>query len=171
MNEKSYFINAALGKDLRWTMNTMAKMYNEAGYFVGVSALPTDGSADTGMQEFMQYIEDTNALDNDSIVYRVGATAFAYEDKSTNELVIWDRATETRQKIAMGEVIEGSTKGWHMSFINDRAYQSTCFQANTADGAYYVEVVGGALVANSVTDDAPAADAVIINRAADDATG
>lgn len=136
---KSYFINAALGKDLRWTMNTMAKMYNEAGYFVGVSALPTDGSADTGMQEFMQYVKDTNALDNDSIVYRVGATAFAYEDKSTNELVIWDRATETRQKIAMGEVIEGSTKGWHMSFINDRAYQSTCFQANTADGAYYVE--------------------------------
>ena len=39
----------------------------------------------------------------------------------------------------MGEVIEGSTKGWHMSFINDRAYQSTCFQVNTADGAYYVE--------------------------------
>ena len=136
---KSYFINAALGKDLRWTMNTVAKMYNEAGYFVGVSALPTDGSADTGMQEFMQYVKDTNALDNDSIVYRVGATAFAYEDKSTNELVIWDRETETRQKIAMGEVIEGSTKGWHMSFINDRAYQSTCFQANTADGAYYVE--------------------------------
>ena len=136
---KSYFINAALGKDLRWTMNTMAKMYNEAGYFVGVSALPTDGSADTGMQEFMQYVKDTNALDNDSIVYRVGATAFAYEDKSTNELVIWDRETETRQKIAMGEVIEGSTRGWHISFINDRAYQSTCFQANTADGAYYVE--------------------------------
>ena len=136
---KSYFINAALGKELRWTMNTMAKMYNEAGYFVGVSALPTDGSADTGMQEFMQYIEDTNALDNDSIVYRVGDTAFAYEDKSTNELVIWDRETETRQKIAMGEVIEGSTKGWHLSYVEDRAYQSTCFQANTADGAYYVE--------------------------------
>ena len=136
---KSYFINAALGKDLRWTMNTMAKMYNEAGYFVGVSALPTDGSADTGMQEFMQYVKDTNALDNDSIVYRVGATAFAYEDKSTNELVVWDRATETRQKIAMGEVIEGSTKGWHLSYVEDRAYQSTCFQANTADGAYYVE--------------------------------
>ena len=136
---KSYFINAALGKDLRWTMNTMAKMYNEAGCFVGVSALPTDGSADTGMQEFMQYVKDTNALDNDSIVYRVGATAFAYEDKSTNELVIWDRETETRQKIAMGEVIEGSTKGWHLSYVEDRAYQSTCFQANTADGAYYVE--------------------------------
>ena len=136
---KSYFINAALGKDLRWTMNTMAKMYNEAGYFVGVSALPTDGSADTGMQEFMQYVKDTNALDNDSIVYRVGATAFAYEDKSTNELVIWDRATETRQKIAMGEVIEGLLKGWHLSYVEDRAYQSTCFQANTADGAYYVE--------------------------------
>lgn len=136
---KSYFINAALGKDLRWTMNTMAKMYNEAGYFVGVSALPTDGSADTGMQEFMQYVKDTNALDNDSIVYRVGATAFAYEDKSTNELVIWDRETETRQKIALGEVIEGSLKGWHLSYVEDRAYQSTCFQANTADGAYYVE--------------------------------
>lgn len=136
---KSYFINAALGTALKWTMNTMAETYNEAGYFVGVSALPTDGSEDTGMQEFMQYIEDTNALDNDSIVYRVGATAFAYEDKSTNELVIWDRETETRQKIAIGTAIEGTTKACRLCFIEDRAYRGICFQANTADGTCYVE--------------------------------
>ena len=135
---KSYFVNAALGKDLRWTMNTMAKMYNQAGYFVGVSALPTDGSADTGMQEFMQYIEDTNALDNDSIVYRVGDTAFAYEDKSTNELIIWDRATETRQTIAVGEAISGSTKEYRLMFT-ENAFGSVCFQASTANGMLYIE--------------------------------
>ena len=135
---KSYFVNAALGKDLRWTMNTMAGMYNQAGYFVGVSALPTDGSADTGMQEFMQYIEDTNALDNDSIVYRVGNTAFAYEDKAKQELVIWDRATETRQTIAVGEAISGSTKEYRLMFT-ENAFGSVCFQASTANGMLYIE--------------------------------
>lgn len=134
---KTYFSNAALGQDLRWTMNTLCALYNEIGYFVGVTALPIDGSPDTAMQEFMSYIKTTGALDDDSIVYRVGTTAFAYEDKSTNELVIWDRATETKQRIAVGEVIENNVKGWHLSYMRDD-FMHTCFQANTADGTYYL---------------------------------
>jgi hypothetical protein len=134
---KAYFSNAALGQDLRWTRNTLCDMYNEAGYFVGVTALPTDGSPDTAMQEFMDYIQTTDALDNDSIVYRVGTTAFAYEDKSTNELIIWDRATETKQRIAVGDVVEGSVKGWHLCFMQDE-FMTSCFQANTENGTYYV---------------------------------
>lgn len=134
---KSYFANAALGTDLRFTMNTFFELYHEAGFFVGVSALPTDGSPDTVMQEFMSLASETGILDKDSIVYRVGATAFAYEDKAANELVIWDRATETKQRIAAGDVIEGSLKGWRLSFMRDD-FMSTCFQANTADGTYYL---------------------------------
>ena len=41
-------------------------------------------------------------------------------------------------RIAAGEVIEGSLKGWRLCFMQDKAYMSTCFQANTANGAYYV---------------------------------
>ena len=137
-NGKAYFVNAALGTDLIFTRNTDVGMYNEVGYFVGVSALPTDGSPDTAMQEFMNYAATSEAMDSSSIVYCVGDTAFAYEDKITNELVIWDRATETKQRIAAGEVIEGSLKGWRLCFMQDKAYMSTCFQANTANGAYYV---------------------------------
>ena len=132
---KSYFVNAALGSDWRWTKNTMAIQYGQAGHFVGVSALPTDGSADTGMQEFMQNVSSTDALDDKSIVYRVGATAFAYENKATNELIIWDRETETRQSIAVGQVTLSANS--HLMFT-EYDFISTCFQASTANGMYYV---------------------------------
>lgn len=62
----------------------------------------------------------------------------------------------------------------YTQYVADNAESGTVKQDGwiiVDDGAYYVEVVGGALDANSVTDDAPAAGAVIINPAADDATG
>lgn len=136
---KSYFVNAAYGPELRFTYNTTCKTYCENGYFVGVTALPTDGSPDTEMQSFIEYVKNNGALDDKSIVYQVGSTAFAYEDKYTKELVIWDRATETRQKIAIGTAIEGTIQDWRLCFLQDRKYQTSCFQANTADGTYYVE--------------------------------
>ena len=135
---KTYFANAAYGTELPFTRNNYPLEYAQFDYFVGVTALPTDGSSDTEMQTFMQNVKEAGILDRDSIVYRVGDTAFAYEDKQRNELVIWDRETETRQTIACGDVIEGSLKGWHICFMQDRAYESACFQANTASGAYYV---------------------------------
>ena len=134
---KAYFVNAALGTDLMFTRNTNVEEYNNVGYFVGISALPTDGSPDTEMQEFMNYVTTSGAMDSSSIVYCVGDTAFAYEDKVTNELVIWDRATETKQRIAVGDVVEGSVKGWHLCFMQDE-FMTSCFQANTENGTYYV---------------------------------
>lgn len=135
---KSYFINAAYGPELIFTYNTVCKTYCENGYFVGVTALPTDGSPDSEMQSFVEYVKTSGALDDKSIVYQVGNTAFAYEDKHTQELVVWDRATETRQKIAIGAPIEGASREWRLSFLQDRKYQSACFQANTTNGTYYV---------------------------------
>ena len=90
------------------------------------------------MQAFMEYVYEALALDNDSIVYRVGDTAFAYEDNSTGELVIWDRATEIRQTIAVGDKIQTAVKNWHIMFTEDKNYQSACFQVNTAEGTYYI---------------------------------
>ncbi len=134
---KTYFVNALLGSDIYFTRYTNAKLYHEIGWFVGVSALPTDGSPDTAIQEFMTQVNQTQALDAHSIVYTVGNTAFAYEDKAKNELVIWDRATETRQTISVGEAVAGSLYNWHLIFM-DKNCMSTCFQANTANGTYYI---------------------------------
>ena len=135
---KAYFANAALGAELFFTRNIFPTRYADIGYFVGVTALPTDGSPDTAMSEFMQTVVNSNVLDNDSIVYRVGLTAFAYEDYSTGELVIWDRATETRKTITIGEKIQNVVKNWRLCFMQDKAYAAGCFQANTANGTYYI---------------------------------
>ena len=133
---KTYFANAAYGMELFSTRNTFPIEYAQMGYFVGISALPTDGSPDTEMQAFMEYVRGARALDDDSIVYRVGNTAFAYEDKNKGELVIWDRATETKQTIACGEVI--NDRMGCLFFAQDRKYEPACFQANTAEGTYYI---------------------------------
>lgn len=136
---KTYFVNAALGTDLRFTMHTFATMYAEAGYFVGVSAMPTDGSPDAAMQNFMQQdVRAEQVLDNDSIVYRVGDTAFAYENKNTGEIVIWDRETETRKTIAGGEKIPNFIASVRIGFLEDRKQQAACFQVSTVNGTYYI---------------------------------
>lgn len=134
---KAYFANAALGADLYFTRHTDFNIYQEIGYFVGVTALPTDGSADTQMQAFMAEMAEKAGLDSKSIVFSVGATAFAYEDKTANTLVIWDRATETRQTIAAGAPIAGVLSGARLFFM-DNEYMSTCFKASTESGTYYV---------------------------------
>ena len=121
---------------LSTTRNTIPTEYAEIGYFVGISALPTDGSPDTAMQAFMEDVRNARVLDDDSIVYRVGDTAFAYEDKNKGELVIWDRATETKQTIACGAVI--NDRIGCLSWVQDRKYEPACFQANTAEGTYYI---------------------------------
>ena len=136
-NGKTYFSNSAYGTDLMWTRNTYFNMYSEAGYFVGITALPTDGSADTEMQAFIEETREKAGLDDKSIVYRVGATAFAYEDKAEQELVIWDRETETRQTIGVGPEIENFMSGSHIGFLQDRN-APVCFQANTVSGTYYI---------------------------------
>ena len=133
---KTYFANAAYGMELFSTRNTIPTEYAEIGYFVGISALPTDGSPDTAMQAFMEDVRNARVLDDDSIVYRVGDTAFAYEDKNKGELVIWDRATETKQTIACGAVI--NDRIGCLSWVQDRKYEPACFQANTAEGTYYI---------------------------------
>ncbi len=131
-NGKAFFANAALGSDLPFTMYTDMAMYRDYG-FIGVSALPTDGSADTQMQSFMS---QTNLTSND-IVYRVGSTAFAYEDRQTNELVIWDRATETQKRIAVGApILENKGTALCLRFM---ANYPACFQASTANGMRYIE--------------------------------
>ena len=135
---KTYFSNAAYGMELFSTRNTFPAEYAQMGYFVGISALPTDGSPDTAMQEFMECVRYECILDNDSIVYRVGDTAFAYEDKNKGELVIWDRETETQKTINCGEKIYDSDKIGCLFWINDRKYEFACFQANTANGTYYI---------------------------------
>ena len=135
---KSYFANATLGAELPHTRNTHALEYGQIGYFVGMTALPTDGSPDTGMQEFMEYVRKKRALDDDSIVYRVGDTAFAYEDKSTNEIVIWDRETETRKSIGVGEAINNNARNWHIVWTEPWKYTAACFQVSTVNGTYYV---------------------------------
>ena len=136
---KTYFVNATLGAELPFTMNTFATMYAEAGYFVGVSAMPTDGSQDTAMQNFMkQDVRAEQVLDNDSIVYRVGDTAFAYENKNTGEIVIWDRETETRKTIAGGEKIPNFIASVRIGFLEDRKQQAACFQVSTVNGTYYI---------------------------------
>lgn len=137
-NGKTYFSNSLLGMDYVWTMNTLCSAYAKMGYFVGISALPTDGSADTQMKTFMQETLYNLFLDDKSIVYRVGDTAFAYENKNTKELVIWDRETETRQTIGVGAEIENWIDSSHIGFLEDRKYQSACFQANTVNGTYYI---------------------------------
>ena len=135
---KAYFANAALGAELPFTQNNYPIEYAQMGYFVGVTALPTDGSPDTAMDEFMRSVSEGNIFDDKSIVYRMGATAFAYEDYSTGELVIWDRETETRKTITVGEKIENTLNNWHICFMDDRTYQAGCFQANTVNGTYYI---------------------------------
>ena len=131
-NGKAFFANAALGSDLPFTMYTDMTMYKGYG-FIGVSALPTDGSADTQMQNFM---ESANLTKSD-IVFRVGATAFAYQDRQSNELVIWDRATETQKRVAVGAPIEEkSGVALHLRPVNG---YTACFQASTANGMRYVE--------------------------------
>lgn len=135
---KTYFANAAYGADLPFTRNNYPLEYAQINYFVGVTAIPTDGNPDTSMQDFMQNVKDTGVLDNDSIVYRVGDTAFAYEDKSKGEIVIWDRETETRKSIAVGEPINNNTSGWHIFWTDPWKYTAACFQVNTVNGAYYV---------------------------------
>jgi hypothetical protein len=136
---KTYFVNATLGAELMFTMNTFAEMYAKADYFVGVSAMPTDGSPDTAMQNFMQQdVRAEQVLDNDSIVYRVGDTAFAYENKNTGEIVIWDRETETRKTIAIGADIPDFIQGAHIAFLKDRKQQAACFQVSTVNGTYYI---------------------------------
>ena len=136
---KTYFVNATLGAELPFTMNTFAEMYADAGYFVGVSAMPTDGSPDTEMQNFMkQDVRAEQVLDNDSIVYRVGDTAFAYENKNTGEIVIWDRETETRKTIAGGAEIPNFIASVRIGFLEDRKQQAACFQVSTVNGMYYI---------------------------------
>ncbi len=136
---KTYFVNATLGAELPFTMNTFATMYADAGYFVGVSAMPTDGTPDTEMQNFMQQdVKSAQVLDNNSIVYRVGDTAFAYENKQMGEIVIWDRETETRKTIAVGAEIQGFKAGAHIAFLQDRKQQAACFQVSTVNGTYYI---------------------------------
>ena len=109
-------------------------VYKDAGSFVGITALPTDGSADTEMQAFM----NGGTMASGGIAYAVGDTAFAYEDVSNNQLVVWDRATGTRTTVGFGQPIEGLSGQQYLSIKVGGNISETCFQASTADGVRYV---------------------------------
>ena len=130
---KTFLANAALGSDFPFTSGADAHLYEEYG-FVGIAALPTDGSEDTAITEFMREAVVSGVMQSKDIVYRVGNTAFAYQDRSTNELVIWDRATETKKRIAVGQAL--GSLGQCLMPTNA---STACFQASTVNGIYYVD--------------------------------
>ncbi|MBQ8374311.1 MAG: hypothetical protein IJX98_01905 [Clostridia bacterium] len=142
-NGTSFFANAALGSDLPFTMNTDVQSYGEQentefGWsgFIGVAALPTAGGLDAEMKEFMDKVHNSQIIKSGDIVYRVGSTAFAYMDRSENQLVIWDRLSGTKQSIAVGGT--PFLQGRYLLFTEEKGYRETCFQANTANGTYYI---------------------------------
>ena len=131
---RTYFANAAGSGEVMFTSGADYATYKNKGSFVGITALPTDGSADTQMQAFM----NGGTMASGGIAYAVGNTAFAYEDVSNNQLVIWDRATGTRTTVGFGQPIEGLSGQQYLWVKVDGNISETCFQANTADGVRYV---------------------------------
>ena len=129
-NGKTFFANACLGSEYPFTANTNPSLF-ENGY-IGVAALPTTVTenqtyvGDTAMQTFMT--DGAGGMTAQDIAFRVGTTAFAYFERNTGNLVIWDRLTETKQKI----------QGTELSIMAENKYQATCFKAVTESGTYYL---------------------------------
>ena len=131
-NGKIYFANAFLGSEAPFTVYTSFELYARDDYgFVGIMAMGVDGTMDTAMQAFMEQAKNTSMFTNANLFYRVGNTAFAYEDKTTGELVIWDRKTETQQRIKSSALVEGEGFAFTDKYLH-------CFQAHTVNGVYYV---------------------------------